>query len=57
MQVKTMPVHGQFRYQVGEPYYFYDLRADVVHNGQYKEIILVDEKDVLARKRPFLIII
>jgi hypothetical protein len=52
-----MPVHGQFRYQVGEPYYFYDLRADVVHNGQYKEIVLVDEKNVLARKRPFLIII
>lgn len=52
-----MPVHGEFRYQVGEPYYFYDLRADVVHNGQFKEIILVDQEATLAKKRPFLIII
>jgi len=28
---------------VGEPFYFYDLRAEVVHNGQFKEIVLVDE--------------
>jgi hypothetical protein len=24
---KTMPVPGKFRYQVGEPFYFYDLRG------------------------------
>ena len=57
MQVKTMPVHGQFRYQVGEPFYFYSLRADVVHEGKYKEIVIVDEQEELSRKRPFLIII
>ena len=51
-----MPVHGQWRYQVGEPYYFYDIRAEVVHNGSYKEIVLVDENEVLKKKRPFLII-
>lgn len=49
-----MPVAGRFRYQVGEPFYFYDIRADVNHNGQYKEVVLVDEKEVLKRKRPFL---
>ena len=52
-----MPVHGQYRYQVGEPYYYYDMRAEVVHNGQYKEIVLIDEKVELAKKRPFLIIV
>ena len=52
-----MPVHGQFRYQVGEPFYFYSLRADVVHEGKYKEIVIVDEQEELSRKRPFLIII
>lgn len=31
-----MPVHGEWRYQVGEPFYFYDLRAEVVHEGKYK---------------------
>lgn len=51
-----MPAHGQWRYQVGEPFYFYDLRADVVHNGQYKEIVIVDEEVELAKKRPFLMI-
>lgn len=52
-----MPVHGEFRYQVGEPFYFYDLRAEVVHNGQFKEVVIVDEKTELKKKRPFLIII
>ena len=52
-----MPVHGQWRYQVGEPFYFYDVRAEVVHDGKYKEVVLVDENVELAKKRPFLIVI
>lgn len=52
-----MPVHGEFRYQVGEPFYFYDIRAEVTHNGQFKEVVIVDEKVELQKKRPFLIII
>jgi hypothetical protein len=52
-----MPLASQFRYQVGEPFYFYDVRAEVVHNGQYKEIVFVDENVELKTKRPFLIII
>jgi hypothetical protein len=27
LKFKTMPVPGKFRYQVGEPFYFYDLRG------------------------------
>jgi len=39
-----MPVHGQWKYQVGEPFYFYDLKAEVINNGQYKEIVLINEE-------------
>jgi hypothetical protein len=52
-----MPVPGRYRYQVGEPFYFYDLRADVNHNGQHKEIVIIDEKETLQKKRPFLFLI
>lgn len=57
LKFKTMPAPGRFRYQVGEPFYFYDLRADVLHNGVYHEVVLVDEKECLRRIRPFLYLV
>lgn len=27
LNFKTMPVPGKYRYQIGEPFYFYDLRG------------------------------
>lgn len=27
LKMKTMPVPGKYRYQIGEPFYFYDLRG------------------------------
>lgn len=57
LKIKTMPVPGKFRYQVGEPYYFYDLRADITHKGIYKEVVLVDEKESLQKIRPFLYLV
>lgn len=57
LKFKTMPVPGKFRYQVGEPYYFYDLRAEITHNGVFKEVVIVDEKETLNRIRPFLFLI
>lgn len=57
LKFKTMPAPGRFRYQVGEPFYFYDLRADVLHNGVYQEVVLVDENECLKRIRPFLYLI
>lgn len=57
LEFKTMPVGGKFRYQVGEPFYFYDLRAHIVHKGVYKEVVLVDEKETLKKMRPFLYLI
>ncbi|CAK78261.1 unnamed protein product (macronuclear) [Paramecium tetraurelia] len=57
LKFKTMPVPGKYRYQIGEPFYFYDLRAEITHNGQHKEVVLVDEKVALQKVRPFLLII
>ena len=31
-----MPIKGQYRYQVGEPYHFYDMRAEISHKGTFK---------------------
>lgn len=45
MQFKTLPVRGPYRYQVGEPYYFYSVIAEVNHQGAFKEIVLADEKE------------
>lgn len=36
---KTMPIAGQSRYQVGEPYFFYDVRAQINHNGVFSEVV------------------
>ena len=57
LKMKTMPVAGQFRYQVGEPFFFYDLRAEITHNGKVEEVVLVDEKECLKKHRPFLFLI
>jgi len=57
LKFKTMPASGRYRYQVGEPFYFYDLRADVLHDGVYHEVVLVDEKETLKRMRPFLYLV
>jgi hypothetical protein len=42
---------------VGEPFYFYDLRAEISHQGVLKEVVLIDEEEVLKKIRPFLFII
>lgn len=52
-----MPIPGKFRYQVGEPFYFYDLRAEIKCDGVYKEVVLVDENVTLKKIRPFLFLI
>ncbi|EAR99458.2 transmembrane protein, putative (macronuclear) [Tetrahymena thermophila SB210] len=57
LKFKTMPIPGKFRYQVGEPFYFYDLRAEIKCDGVYKEVVLVDEKESLKKIRPFLFLI
>lgn len=54
LNIKTMPIAGPFRYNVGEPFFFYDVRAQINHNGVYTEVTLVDEAETLKKYRPFL---
>ena len=49
-----MPVAGEFRYQVGEPFFVYDAVAKISHNGVYKEVVLVDREESLNRYRPYV---
>ncbi len=49
-----MPVRGYNRYFVGEPFYFYDLRAELFIKGEYEEFTMVDEEEELKKVRPFL---
>jgi hypothetical protein len=49
-----MPIPGDFRYQVGEPFFIYDCVAEITHNGVYKEVVLVDREESLSRYRPYL---
>lgn len=51
---RTMPVAGKSRFQVGEPYFLYDVVANINHNGEMKEIVLVDRNETLKRYRPYL---
>jgi hypothetical protein len=57
LKFKTMPSHGRFRYQVGEPFFFYSLIAEITHNGTFKEVVLVDEEACLKNNRPFLFLV
>lgn len=54
LDIKTMPIPGKFRYNVGEPFYMYDVRAQINHNGVYTEVTLVDEAETLKKVRPYL---
>lgn len=56
MEVKfgTMPVKGHARFEVGEPFYLYDVVAEISHEGVYKEVVLVDRAESLKKHRPFL---
>lgn len=57
MKVKfqTMPVRGDSRFQVGEPFYFFDVTAEINVNGVYEKVVVVDRKKSLENYRPFLI--
>lgn len=52
-----MPAVGKFKYQIGEPFFFYDMRAEISHDGAFKEVVLVDENESLKSVRPFLIML
>jgi len=54
VDIKTMPIPSNFRYNVGEPFFYYDVRAQINNNGVYSEVVLVDEAESLKKYRPYL---
>ena len=55
IEFETMPVRGGSRYQIGEPFYFFDVKAELHVNGVFEQITLVDREESLSTYRPFLI--
>ena len=51
---ETMPVQGKSRFCIGEPFYFFDVVAEINHNGVYERVVVVDRKESLNKVRPFL---
>jgi len=54
---ETMPVPGKARLTLGEPFYFFDVKAEITHKGVYEEVVLVDRAESLKKFRPYLMMI
>lgn len=54
---ETMPVVGKARFSLGEPFYFFDVQAEITHNGMLEKVVLVDRAESLKKFRPFLMMI
>ena len=50
---KTMP-YANNRYNMSEPFYVYDMSAEITHDGEYTKHHLIKPKDVFKTKRIFV---
>jgi len=57
VEVQTMPVKGDFRFQMSDAFFMFDVVADVNVNGVHEKVVLVDRKDTLKKVRPFLLLL
>merc|ERR1711976_531563 len=55
LSFKTMPVRGDNRFMVGEPYFFYEVKAELNSNGVSSTFDIVNKEETLKNYRPFLI--
>ena len=53
----TMPVRGDFKYQISDAYYMFDVVANVNVNGVHEKVVLVDRVETLKKIRPFLFLL
>lgn len=53
LNFKTMP-YANNKYNLSEPYYVYDMYADIAHNGQVHRESLIKAEKVLKTKRIFV---
>lgn len=54
---QTMPVRGDFRFQMSDAYFLFDVVCNVNVNGVHEKIVLVDRKESLKKIRPFLLML
>lgn len=52
---QTMPVRGTSRFQIGEPYFFFDVIAEINVDGVYEKVVIVDRAKSLEKYRPYLL--
>jgi len=52
-----MPVRGDFKFQMSDMYYMFDVVAEVNANGVHEKVVLVDRKETLKKVRPFLLML
>lgn len=54
---ETMPIRGDFRYQMSDAYFMFDVVADVNRDGVHEKVVIVDRKQTLKDVRPFLLML
>ena len=57
VEFQTMPVRGDFRYQMSDAYYMFDVVADVNLDGVHEKVVLVDRQETLKKIRPYLLVL
>ena len=58
VQFETMPIRGEFRFQMSDAYFMFDVVADVNKgDGTHERVVLVDRQKTLKQVRPFLLML
>ena len=57
VEFTTMPVRGDFKFQMSDMYFMFDVVADVNANGVHEKVVLVDRVETLKKVRPFLLML
>jgi hypothetical protein len=53
LHFRTMP-YANNKYHISEPYYIYDMYAEITHEGDYEKVELIKAEDVFKTKRIFV---
>jgi hypothetical protein len=45
---------GAIMFQMGEPFFFYNVMAEIAHKGEFKEYVLVNEEVLFKKHNPYV---
>ena len=57
VEFQTMPVRGDFRFQMNDAYFMFDVVANINLDGVHEKVVLVDRQETLKKIRPFLLVL